>query len=424
MLKILARRLDNIGAAALKETEKKLTQTACPAAVKVATSAVMFLLTLFAGTASAQTAQDFHITFVNVADTTQGMSGFSQFPAINNRGAVAFVARPNGTGQEVFKWEHRELTRIASATGSPVSSFADDVAINDAGVVAFHANLSAIGRAAGIFTSDGITTRTIVNSTEQGLPGFGIGSPSINTSGTVAFQAARNFFRSAVIFTGDGGALTPVVDTLNSNFGSFGNVAINASGQIVFRGVLKERNEGVFLVAPNRDDQSDGLPVGPASLIDVVDTINNPDIFQFGDPVINDAGVVADLAGGATRVEVLSGNRSSVTARTDVSSGFFIDIEHPSINNRGAVAFSAFEANGAEGIFVELTGGASPVAVLQTGDLLFGSTVTAVSVGRFAFNDHLGLVFEYELADGRSGIAVAALHGDREAPGDEDDSSN
>ena len=70
---------------------------------------------------------------------------------------------------------------------------------------------------------------------------------------------------------------------------------------------------------------------------------------------------------------------------------------------------------------MELTGGASPLAVLQSGDSLFGSTVTAVSVGRFAFNDHLRLAFEYELADGRSGIAVASLEADKENQEDDDE---
>ena len=60
----------------------------------------------------------------------------------------------------------------------------------------------------------------------------------------------------------------------------------------------------------------------------------------------------------------------------------------------------------------ESCGGASLIDVLRSGDPLFGSTVTALSVGRFALNDHLQLVFEYELADGRSGIAVALLEGD------------
>ncbi|MBZ5506145.1 MAG: hypothetical protein LAO78_11850 [Acidobacteriia bacterium] len=389
-----------------------------PAASKLGSWAVALLLALFAGQASAETPQNIHIKFVNVADSTQGLASFSQFPAINNRGAVAFVAMQSSTGQEVFKWDRRELKPIASTSGTNFTSFADDVVINAAGIVAFHANLNTGGRATGIFTSDGFATKTIVDSTVQGLSGLGFGSPSINAAGTVAFFAPRNGLRSSIIFTGDGGALTPVLDTLNSNFGAFGNVAINASGEIVFRGILKDRNEGIFLITPNRDEPSNGLPPGPASVIDVIDTISNPDFFGFGDPVINDAGVAADFAGVALGVEILSGDGHGITARTDPTNGFFAEFEHPSINNLGAVAVSVIEANGAQGIFVELTGGASPVAVLQTGDLLFGSTVTAVSVGRFAFNDHFRLAFKYELADGRSGIAVASLQIDHEGQGE------
>jgi hypothetical protein len=406
---------------ASQETRERAVRNTSRAAGSLAGLAAALLLVLSAGQAFAETPQNIDIKFANVADSTQGLSGFSQFPAINNQGAVAFVARQDGADQEVFKWEGRDLRTISSTNGTNFTSFADDVAINAAGIVAFHAGLNTGGRATGIFTSDGLTTKTIVDSTAQGLSGLGFGSPSINAAGTVAFFAPRIGFRSSVIFTGNGGALTPVLDTLNSNFGAFGNVAINASGEIVFRGVLKDRNEGVFVITPKRNEPSDGQSAGPASVIDVVDTISSPDFFGFGDPVINDSGLAADFGGGASRVEVLSGNSGGITARTDPSSTFFADIEHPSINNRGAVAFSAFESNGAQGIFVELTGGASPVAVLQTGDPLFGSTVTAVSVGRFAFNNHFRLAFEYELADGRSGIAVASLQSGEEGQGDRSD---
>ena len=408
-MNLLARWLDRI--CIHKETRRRRAQSARPAAGRFASLAAVFLLAAFAGQASAEAPHGSHITFVNVADSTQGLSIFSQFPAINNRGAVAFVATQSGGEQKVFKWDRRDLRPIASTDGSNFTFFADDVVLNDAGLVAFHASLNTGGRATGIFTSDGFATKTIVDSTVQGLSGLGFGSPSINAAGTVAFFAPRNGLRSSIIFTGDGGALTPVLDTLSSNFGAFGNVAINASGEIVFRGILKDRNEGIFIITPNRDEPRDGLPAGPASVTDVVDTNNNPDFFGFGDPVINDAGLAADFAGVALGAEILSGDGKGITARTDPSSTFFAEFEHPSINNRGAVAFSVIEANGAQGIFVELTGGASPVAVLQSGDPLFGSTVTAVSVGRFAFNDHFRLAFGYELADGRSGIAVASLHG-------------
>jgi hypothetical protein len=150
---------------------------------------------------------------------------------------------------------------------------------------------------------------------------------------------------------------------------------------------------------------------------DIVDS-TNPDFFGFGDPVINDAGVVADFAGVPLGLEIISGNGRGVTARTDPSTGFFADMEHPSINSRGAVAFSALEADGGQGVFAELTGGDSTVTVLQTGDPLFGSRVTGVSVGRFAFNDGFRLAFSYQLDDGRSGIAVARLRADGADGGD------
>ncbi|HEX7285987.1 MAG TPA: choice-of-anchor tandem repeat NxxGxxAF-containing protein [Candidatus Angelobacter sp.] len=417
MLNILTRSRDGIFGA-LKETEVRRVQTSRSVAMKLGTLAMVLMLTLFARQTVAQSPQGANIRFVNVADSTQGLSDFSQFPAINNRGAVAFVATQNGTEQDVFKWERRELRTIASTTGSPFTFFSDNVVINAAGIVGFQASLGTVGRASGIFISDGLATKTIVNSTEQALPGFGIGPPSINASGTVAFGAFRNGFRSSIIFTGNGGALTPMFDSLNTEFGSFGAVAINARGEVVFRGIRKDRSDGIFVAIPSRNETgaSGGISAG-VSLVDIADA-NNFGLSGFGDPVINDAGVVADSGGGGQGLEIFSGNARGVTARTDATSGFFADFEHPSINNHGAVAFSTFEANGAQGIFVELTGGASPIAVLQTGDPLFGSTVTAVSVGRFAFNDHFRLAFEYELADGRSGIAVASLQVDEEGQGD------
>ena len=390
---------------------------------KFGSLAMALLLALCANQAPAKHLQTPNIIFVNVADSTQGLSGFSQFPAINNRGAVAFVATQNGTGQ-VFKWDRHGLRTIASTADNPFTFFSDNVVMNDAGVVGFQASLNAVGRASGIFTSDGVSLKTIVDSSNAslGLSGFGLGSPSINASGTVAFQAPRIGLRSSLIFTGDGESLTPVLDTLTSEFGDFGSVAINASGQIVFRGILRDRNEGVFVATPilNQKEKGGSASALPASVIAIVDS-TNPDFFDFGDPVINDAGTIADFAEVSSGVEILSGNGNGITARTDPTSGLFIDFEHPSINNHGAVAFSAFESSGAQGIFVELTGHASPIPVLQTGDPLFGSTVTAVSVGRFAFSNNFRLVFEYELVDGRSGIAIAVIQRDREAPGNEDD---
>ena len=67
---------------------------------------------------------------------------------------------------------------------------------------------------------------------------------------------------------------------------------------------------------------------------------------------------------------------------------------------------------GDEGIFLEATGGDSPVPVIEVGDPLFGSTATQVNLGRFSLNDRDRISFFYVLADGREGIAIASLqHG-------------
>lgn len=388
------------------------TRTAGTSTINFGILALGFLLLLCAGQAFAENGQQLRIEFLNVADNTQGLSDFSQFPAINDRGAVAFTGI-QGSDQKVFKWEHGNLNEIASTATAPFGFFTDDVVINDTGITAFRAVFNT-GRAAGIFTSDGLATKTIVNSNEQGFPGFGIGTPSINASGTVAFQAFRSGFRSNAVFTGNGGSLTTVLDTLTSDFQTFGAVAIDASGEIVLEGVRKDRSIGIFLAKPNGDND-DSSSTGPVSVIDLLDT-NDSDFFQFGDPVINNAGVVADFASGGTKLEVFSGNAKGITPRNDPASSPFIDVEHPSINNHGAIAFSALDASGGQFIFVELTGGTSLFPLLQSGDLLFGSRVTALSVGRFAFNNHLQLVFEYELLDGRSGIAIASLHGNHQDP--------
>ncbi|HEU4413471.1 MAG TPA: hypothetical protein VFT65_01715, partial [Candidatus Angelobacter sp.] len=65
--------------------------------------AVALVLALLAGHAFAESAQDLHLKFVNVVDSTQGLSDFSQFPALNNHGDVAFLAFQNGSEQDVFK---------------------------------------------------------------------------------------------------------------------------------------------------------------------------------------------------------------------------------------------------------------------------------------------------------------------------------
>lgn len=365
------------------------------------------LTTVSAAHAFAQGLPHTAFRFANVADNTKDFSQFSGFPAINNRGAVAFQALGAEFTDGIFRWQDGKVSPVATGADSLIL-FGLDPAINDVGVIAYEANLDSQTRA--IFTNDGVATKTIVNSTEQGLFGRFFGSPSINIWGTVVFFAARNGLASEAVFAGNGGPLSVIADTQNSNFADFQNVAINALGKIVFVADTNDGNEGLFVMSTRRGRDGE-LEVVPNGAVDIVDT-TNPDFVGFGDPAINAFGIVADEAFRADRnIEVLSGDRRKVTARTDVTKDVFLEIEHPSINDEGAVAFFAIREDGSNVILLEATGGDKPIPVIQTGDQLFGSQVTTLDLGRFALNDRFQMAFQYTLQDGRTGVAVASLTG-------------
>jgi hypothetical protein len=344
-------------------------------------------LTVF-GQASSEAIGTNAVHFVNVVDNTQGFSFFGSAPAINNALAVAFESA--GTG--VWKWYNGRFTAIATSADG-LRSFGDVVVINSAGRVGFSAGVVS-GNDSIIATGDGGALNVIASANAAGLIGGQfLGISGMNERGDVVFFAFRKGFGSQAIFAGKGGQLTPVVDTsTDTTFSGLGNADIDASGKVVFHGFPTDGTEGIFL----RDN----------TLHDLVDT-NNPSVGGFLDPVINDKGTVGSAAFlNAGGMAVFTANPRGITPRTNSSS--FSSVDNVSINNLDDVAFFVTEASGRNGIFVEPAQGNTPIPVIETGDPLFGSTVVALSVGRFSLNDGGAITFRYELADGRSGIAIAS----------------
>ncbi|MDD1621870.1 MAG: hypothetical protein LUQ11_10360 [Methylococcaceae bacterium] len=362
-----------------------------------------FLFAAGASLASAESAGKHDFEFINLADSTQGFSNFEPFPAINDKSAVVFVATRSDTGQGVFRTRNGKVTAIASNLDG-LDLFGNTPAINARGVVAFLSRTSSGSTA--IFTDDGRSRKLIADSKINGLIGRVMRSPSINDSGTVAFSAVLSKDSrpaGANIFTGQGGELTTVLSSSGSDFVSFLNVAINDAGKIVFSGVRSDGSLGVFTAR--------GAPKT------IVDTNRHPEFIGFGDPVINNGGTIADVAILDNGVQIISGKAGAIIPRNDPSGPAFANAEHPSINNHGAVAFYAFpnfDPNEPTGIFLEVSGGNALIPVIRPGDALFGSTVSAVDLGRFALNDRFEAVFQYSLTDGRTGIAIAAFHGKKQ----------
>jgi hypothetical protein len=344
--------------------------------------------------ARAETISKNDFVFVNAVDSTQGFLLFGSAPAINNNGAVAFESVGFGfLFGSVWKWQDGALTLIATSAGDHLRNFGDNVVINASGTVGFNARIPNSSDAI-IATGDGGALNIIASANEDGLIGGGfLGISALNDTGTAVFLGFRQGTFAQAIFIGNGGPLQTVVDAATEGFSALGNSDINASGKIVFRGFLPDGTVGIFVRA--RD------------ISDVLDT-NDPNVLDFLDPVMNDSGTVgigAFLRSGGAQVLTTTGR--TLTARTDPDRQSFLFVDNVCINNSGDVAFFGETLTGG-GLFVELSGAADPVPVLETGDPLFGSTVVGLSNGRFSFNDRGEIVFHYALADGRSGIAVAS----------------
>ena len=375
---------------------RNLRQTQCAFAIAI--------LTCAAALCQPKPQPKYAIEFTSVTDSTGNFSAFGAFPAINNQGEVAFTAVKNGSPGVFRSREDMEQFVTIASTKDALDSFGADVSLNASGTVAFGATTASNSRS--IFKGDGKSLTLIVDSTAAGFVGRVLGSPSINASGTVAFSAVfAQRGLPAGVFTGNGGPLTAVAATSPSGFSSFQNAAINASGKVVFEANLADGSRGIFTVSG-------------ASFEKIVDSNAHPEIDTLNDPVINDPGTVADVAFVLPfdAPEAFTARNGGFTPRNDAANAPFLNTDHPSLNNSGAIAFAAIplaSVTDPTGIFLGLSGGESLIPVIRPGDPLFGSTVTQVNLGRFALNDRFQMAFEYTLADGRSGIAIASFNGER-----------
>ena len=74
------------------------------------------------------------------------------------------------------------------------------------------------------------------------------------------------------------------------------------------------------------------------------------------------------------------------------------------------VVFRAYYDDGSVGnMGIFTSDGVSLNTIIKAGDALFGSTVTDLNFGNRGLDEAGNVAFWYELADGRSGVAIAAV---------------
>ena len=358
---------------------------------------LLVLVASAAGLESALPATAANYVFIKVADNISGMFNNIGPSTISSDGTVVFVGQ-NDVGRGVFTGRGGPTTTIADSSG-PFSDFVGFPTINAGGTVAFHAALDAGGT--GIFTGSGgpITTIADASGPFSGFAPDGTPvSPAIN-GGAVAFRASLDAGGEG-IFVGSGGPVTTIADSSGAfrNFGSLPD--LNAAGTAVFEANLDAGGRGIF--------------TGSGGPIATISDSSGPYDLLLG-PAINDAGEVAfatvfdDHFRPAIHFGVVKDSGGVTTTVADLRFPPFSNIRPPvSINNAGMVLLRG-DLNNAlptqQGIYT----GADPVAdkVIFFGDPLFGSTVRALGFVYRSLSDQGEIVFNYELATGVLGIAIA-----------------
>jgi hypothetical protein len=344
-------------------------------------------------------------SFTRIASDTAPLGEIGIAPvAINDAGQVAFLANLNTGESGLFVGSGGPLTAVADTSarfrqlGFP--DFADRQksthgfpSINGLGQVTFGAVRADGG--SGIFAGVDGAIPIIDNTVAFAFDGdpFSSGSGSLTT--VEATVAIAHRLRQAIV-VGNGGPLTNIADTSQTFSVLDADPRINRFGQVVFHGIRQDGSEGIFV--------GNGGP-----LTTIADTSGPFASFSDG-PAISDDGQIlfqATLKAPSGSPEVpglflgIGGNVRDVVDATGHFSSFGYA---PAINAQGQIAFLGTTRSGRVGIF---TGGdPEDDRVVAIGDDLDGSTVVDLSVLSFraGLNNSGQIAFVAQLADGRTGV--------------------
>lgn len=157
-------------------------------------------------------------------------------PALNNAGFVAFNASRTNGQSAILRGNGGPLTTIAVEDrfrrfGSP--------SINPSGQVGFEASFRNIS-GEGIFRGDGGPITTVAGTRDAGTFDFVNARPSLNASPSAAFIGERIVEDSFIdgVYAGDGGAVAAIYDATGPFADFTGNPSLNDCGQAAFLATL------------------------------------------------------------------------------------------------------------------------------------------------------------------------------------------
>jgi hypothetical protein len=382
-------------------------------------NAVTALALTLAGVALSAQPASAAVIFNNIADTTTTAPGHGAFtflstpPSVSGSN-VAFRGGYSG-GAGIY-------TGSVGATGA--AKVVDSGDFNDFGAPSVSGSNLAFLVVHEVFNGQGIYTGSvgatgatkIVESgdTAGGGAAFAdfFGNPSVSGS-NVAFLGYYNDGNSSGIYTGTVGATgaTKVVDRTDTapGHGAFTVLAFpSVSGSNVAFLAEYLGGDGIYTGSVGA--------IGAAKVVDTTDTAPGHGPFTFFADPPSISGSNLAFRGGYNGGSGIYTGRVGVTGAAKV-----VDLDDTAPGHGAFTAFGATPSvsgsnvafvggySGGSGIYLASGGaGGSLSAVLNSGDPLFGSTVTGLDMGSFAY-DNDAIAFSYTLANGRSGIAVAII---------------
>lgn len=196
-------------------------------------------------------------------------------PAINNNGAVVFAAVVEGRAVPggIFRAQAGQIKMVVGAgdetpLGGIFMKFSERIAVNDSGLVVFHAMLRHGPITAAVFAVDNDRVRKVA-ATGDSAPGGGAFShfgpwPAVNAAGTVGFVASVDQGPSSVAaFLAGASGVSKIAATGNAlpgggtlaTFTLYPVITLSPTGSLTFAAAptaTGEGVEGIYLATPSR----------------------------------------------------------------------------------------------------------------------------------------------------------------------------
>jgi len=336
-------------------------------------------------------------------------------------------------------------------TAGTTFGFPSQVLMNNSGAVTFTTQLNGPNPNPFVFnealwTTIGGTFRAVAvaNNPAPGIPGSvlaGLGTPSMNNAGLVAFTGS--FLSTSVsssttdaLWVGDPNAPVPIFltgmaapGTSGLNFASFGPVSLNSSGHVAFWGNLAGTSpassvgfwsnaDGTLRLMARQGDAATGLP---GSTYDKLDRFrlssSGRAVFAataLGSDNVDRLGIWAEQAGNTQLIAA-----SGMQAPGLPAGAVFDNLSSPDINASGLVVFDAHVLGLGMGIWADDPQGNLFPVVLPTDTLGVGKQILAISLVPFTGGDASGqpryvndagqLSFVTTFSDDSEGVFVATV---------------